>query len=84
MHAQARMRVYARFSLVPSNLCCYSQTTEDWQETEHTHIPLHMIMYLVAHATRKPSGPENLLERGIIIQTVQSHKSCRRRGIKFG
>jgi hypothetical protein len=36
MHAQARMRVYARFSLVPTSLCCYSETTEDWQETNHT------------------------------------------------
>jgi hypothetical protein len=34
----ARMRVYARFSLVPSNLCCYSETTEDLQENKaHTH-----------------------------------------------
>jgi hypothetical protein len=25
----ARMRVYARFSTVRSNLCCYSETAED-------------------------------------------------------
>jgi hypothetical protein len=40
MYAQARMRVYTRFSLVPSNLCCHSETTEDWQETKHMQIPL--------------------------------------------
>jgi hypothetical protein len=68
MHAQARMRVYARFSLVPSNLCCYSETTEDWQETKHTHIPLHLIIYLVDHAIRKPPRLANLLEKGIIRQ----------------
>jgi hypothetical protein len=28
MHAQSRMQVYARFSLVPSNLYCYSETTD--------------------------------------------------------
>jgi hypothetical protein len=33
MYAQARMRVYACFSLVPSNLCCHSETAEGWQET---------------------------------------------------
>jgi hypothetical protein len=36
MHARARMRVYACFYLVPSSLCCHSETTEDWQETKHT------------------------------------------------
>jgi hypothetical protein len=35
MHAQARMRVYACFSLVHSNLCCHYETTEGWQETKH-------------------------------------------------
>jgi hypothetical protein len=53
MHAQAHMRVSALFSLVPSSLCCYSETTEYWQETKHKHIPLHLIIYLVAHTTRK-------------------------------
>jgi hypothetical protein len=34
----ARMRIYARFSLVPSKLCCYSETTEDLQGNKaHTH-----------------------------------------------
>jgi hypothetical protein len=36
MHAHAHMRVYALFSLVPSSLCCHSETTEDWQETKLT------------------------------------------------
>jgi hypothetical protein len=27
---------------------------------KHTHIPLHLIMYLVDHATRKPPRPANL------------------------
>jgi hypothetical protein len=36
MHAHAHMRVYACFSLVPSSLCYYSETTEDWQETKLT------------------------------------------------
>jgi hypothetical protein len=40
MYAQARMRVYAHFSLVPSNICCYYETTEDLQETKYTQIPL--------------------------------------------
>jgi hypothetical protein len=33
-------------------------------------------------AARKYASPCNLSERGIIIHTVQSHKSCRRRRIK--
>jgi hypothetical protein len=36
MHAHSYMRVYACFSLVPSSLCCHSETTEDWHETKHT------------------------------------------------
>jgi hypothetical protein len=36
MHAQARMRVYTCFYLVPSSLWCHSETTEGWQETKHT------------------------------------------------
>jgi hypothetical protein len=32
MYAQARMHVYARFILVPSNVCCYSETKEYFNE----------------------------------------------------
>jgi hypothetical protein len=35
---------------------------------QSSHNPSHLITYLVAHATRKPPGPANLLERGIIRQ----------------
>jgi hypothetical protein len=31
------------------------------RRTKHTHVPLHMIVYLVAHATRKPLRPANLI-----------------------
>jgi hypothetical protein len=30
------------------------------RETKHTHILFHLIMYLVAHATRKPPRPATL------------------------
>jgi hypothetical protein len=40
MHAQARMRVYVCFSLVPSSLCCHYETAEDWQEKKQTQFKL--------------------------------------------
>jgi hypothetical protein len=66
MHDQARMRVYACFSLCPSSLCCHSETlcchsetTEDWQETKHTQFkPSDKVLSCLCNKetpnTRKP------------------------------
>jgi hypothetical protein len=43
----------------------------------------HIIMYLVSHATRKPPGPTYLFSEEDNQTENQSHKSCRRRRIKW-
>jgi hypothetical protein len=60
MHTQARMRISARFSLVPSSLCCKLWDSRILLGKQSTHIPLHLIIYLVSHARGKPPGPTNL------------------------
>jgi hypothetical protein len=69
MHAQARMRVYACFSLVPSSLCCHPETTEDWQETKLTQFkPSDYILSCPCNKeTPKTSKP---LREGIIRQNT--------------
>jgi hypothetical protein len=60
MHAQARMRVYARFSLRPSSVCYKLWDNRRLTGKQSTHIPFHLIIYLVAHATMEPKGPTTL------------------------
>jgi hypothetical protein len=52
MHAQARISTLKLMLLFLENRILTGE--------QSTHIPLHLIMYLVAHATRKPPRTENL------------------------
>jgi hypothetical protein len=62
MHAHAHMRAYACFFLVPSSVCCYSETTEDWQETKLTQFKPSDYVFSCPCNKETPGTSEPLIE----------------------
>jgi hypothetical protein len=68
MHTHVHMRVYACFSLVPSSLCCHSETTEDWQETKLAQFKPSDFVFSCPCNKETPKTREPLREGGNQIE----------------